>query len=183
MGRKHLMLSLLAAAALVAACGGSDEPADSAQNVNLAAVRDSIRQARAAKGEKAPAAPATVATESSGAIAAPPVENAVQRETFAYAGGTRDPFASLIATKATGPTIDNLQLVAIYEAHSGGVTSSVAVLREKDSGKRYMLREGEQLGRMQVVRILTKDVTFQIEDFGFERQETLSLRKQEDMTP
>jgi hypothetical protein len=46
-----------------------------------------------------------------------------------------------------------------------------------------MLREGESLGRMQVVRIETKDVTFQIEDFGFERQETLSLRKQEDMTP
>jgi hypothetical protein len=36
---------------------------------------------------------------------------------------------------------------------------------------------------MQVARIKTKDVTFQIEDFGFERQETLSLRKQEDMTP
>jgi hypothetical protein len=46
-----------------------------------------------------------------------------------------------------------------------------------------MLREGESLGRMQVVRIQTEDVTFQIEDFGFERQETLSLRKQEDMTP
>ena len=85
--------------------------------------------------------------------------------------------------KATGPTIDNLQLVAVYESRSGGVTNSVAVLREKDSGKRYMLRQGEHLGRLQVVRIDTKDVTFQIEDFGFERQETLSLRKQEDMKP
>ena len=178
------MRSLLAAAVAVTACGGSGQP-DTADQVNVSAVRDSIHKARAAAPQQATVA--TVAsgsqTVTSGAIAAPPMENAVQRETFAYAGGTRDPFASLISMKATGPTIDNLQLVAIYESRSGGVTSSVAVLREKDSGKRYMLREGESLGRMQVVRIQTKDVTFQIEDFGFERQETLSLRKQEDMTP
>ncbi|HET9150875.1 MAG TPA: hypothetical protein VFN83_04100 [Gemmatimonadales bacterium] len=182
MGHKHLLLGL-AAAALVAACGSAKEQADSADKVNVAAMRDSIRKAKGLKPAAQPATPASTATASSGAIAAPPVENAVQRETFAYAGGTRDPFASLINLKATGPTIDNLQLVGVYEARSGGVTSSVAVLREKDSGKRYMLREGEQLGRMQVVKIATKDVTFQIEDFGFERQATLSLRKQEDMKP
>ena len=61
--------------------------------------------------------------------------------------------------------------------------NSVAVLREKDSGKRYKLHVGDQLGRMQVVQIAARDVTFRIEDFGYERQETLSLRKQEDMTP
>lgn len=61
--------------------------------------------------------------------------------------------------------------------------NSVAVLREKDSGKRYKLHVGDQLGRMQVVEIAAKDVVFRIEDFGYERQETLSLRKQEDMTP
>ena len=58
-----------------------------------------------------------------------------------------------------------------------------AVLREKDSGKRYKLHVGDQLGRMQVVEIAAKDVVFRIEDFGYERQETLSLRKQEDLTP
>ena len=57
------------------------------------------------------------------------------------------------------------------------------MLREKDSGKRYKLHVGDQLGRMQVVEIAAKDVVFRIEDFGYERQETLSLRKQEDMTP
>ena len=179
MGPKTLLLSLLAAL-VVTGCGGAKED-DAANAVNISAVRDSVRKA---KGSTAAAAAATTtATATSGAIAAPPVENAVQRETFEYGGGTRDPFASLVSLKATGPSIDNLQLVAIYESRSGGVTSSVAVLREKDSGKRYMLREGESLGRMQVARIKTKDVTFQIEDFGFERQETLSLRKQEDMTP
>jgi hypothetical protein len=178
------MMSLLAAL-VVMGCGGAEKD-DAASTVNISAVRDSIRKARgttAATDSAAADSAATTATATSGAIAAPPVENAVQRETFDYAGGTRDPFASLVSLKATGPSIDNLQLVAIYESRSGGVTSSVAVLREKDSGKRYMLREGESLGRMQVARIKTKDVTFQIEDFGFERQETLSLRKQEDMTP
>jgi hypothetical protein len=178
------MMSLLAAL-VVMGCGGAEKD-DAASTVNISAVRDSIRKARgttAATDSAAADSAATTATATSGAIAAPPVENAVQRETFDYAGGARDPFASLVSLKATGPSIDNLQLVAIYESRSGGVTSSVAVLREKDSGKRYMLREGESLGRMQVARIKTKDVTFQIEDFGFERQETLSLRKQEDMTP
>jgi hypothetical protein len=33
-----------------------------------------------------------------------------------------------------------------------------------------------------VAQIRPKDVVFTIEDFGFERQETLSLRKQEDVT-
>lgn len=179
MGPKTLMVSLLAAL-VVTGCGGAAQD-DTANTVNVSAVRDSIRKAR---GTTAAASSATTtATATSGATAAAPVENAVQRETFEYGGGTRDPFASLVSLKATGPSIDNLQLVAIYESRSGGVTSSVAVLREKDSGKRYMLREGERLGRMQVARIQTKDVTFQIEDFGFERQETLSLRKQEDMTP
>jgi hypothetical protein len=33
-----------------------------------------------------------------------------------------------------------------------------------------------------VAQIRNKDVVFTVEDFGFERQETLSLRKQEDLT-
>lgn len=185
MGHEHLMRSLLAATVVLVACGGSSGQTDTADQINVSAVRDSIHQARALEPAAAAAgAKATAtATATAGAIAAPPVESTVLRETFVYGGGTRDPFGSLIAQKSTGPTIDNLQLVGIYESRNGGVTSSVAVLREKDSGKRHMLREGESLGRLQVARIQTRDVTFQIEDFGFERQETLSLRKQEDNTP
>ena len=111
-----------------------------------------------------------------------PVENQVQRETFAYSGGARDPFASLMNMKASGPELGNLQLVGIY-LDMRIADNSVAVLREKDSGKRYKLHTGDQLGRMQVVQIGAKDVVFRIEDFGYERQETLSLRKQEDITP
>jgi hypothetical protein len=57
------------------------------------------------------------------------------------------------------------------------------VFREKEGGKRHKLRAGDQLGRSRVVQIRERDVVFIIEDFGFERQETLSLRKQEDVTP
>jgi len=172
-GRKHLTLALLALAAL-GGCGGSDESGDDSSTVSVAAIRDSIQKARGS---------APVETASSGAIAAAPMEGTVQREEFAYGGGTRDPFASLINLKATGPTIDNLQLVGIYQSRSGGVDNSVAVLREKDSGKRHMLRDGDRLGRLQLVAIQMKDVTFLIEEYGFERQQTLSLRKQEDVTP
>ena len=60
--------------------------------------------------------------------------------------------------------------------------NSVAIVRDKKSTKRYKLRTGDQVGRLRVAQIRPKDVVFTIEDFGFERQETLSLRKQEDVT-
>ncbi len=113
--------------------------------------------------------------------AADPTESVVYRETFAYGGASRDPFASLIKSAHAGPEIADLQLVGIYEdlRYSG---NSIAVLREKTSGKRHKLRQGEQLGRLRVTQIRPKDVVFTIQDFGYERQETLSLRKQEDVT-
>ena len=102
------------------------------------------------------------------------------RETFAYGGASRDPFASLIKSAHVGPELAELQLVGIYEdlRYTG---NSIAVLREKTSLKRYKLRQGEQLGRLRVSQIRSKDVVFTIEDFGYTRQETLSLRKQEDV--
>lgn len=111
-----------------------------------------------------------------------PTEAHVLRESFSYSGGTRDPFASLIKSANAGPEISDLQLVGIYEdMHYSG--NSVAVLREKTSGKRHKLRAGDQIGRLRVSQVRSKDVVFTISDFGYERQETLSLRKQEDVTP
>ncbi|RPJ55799.1 MAG: hypothetical protein EHM24_30970 [Acidobacteria bacterium] len=109
------------------------------------------------------------------------VEVEVLRETFAYGGGARDPFGSLINTKSAGPELIDLQLVGIYQDMRSSA-NSVAVLREKQSGKRHKLRTGDQIGRLRVAQIRNKDVVFTVEDFGFERQETLSLRKQEDLT-
>ena len=103
------------------------------------------------------------------------------RETFAYRDH-RDPFNSLLNMAKAGPEVADLQLVGIYQ-NMRVPSGSVAVFREKEGGKRHKLRAGDQLGRSRVVQIRERDVVFMIEDFGFERQETLSLRKQEDVTP
>jgi hypothetical protein len=104
------------------------------------------------------------------------------RETFAYSGAARDPFNSLLNMAKTGPELADLQLVGIYQ-NLRAPSASLAVFREKDGGKRHKLRAGDQVGRSRLVQIRERDVVFMIEDFGFERQETLSLRKQEDVTP
>jgi hypothetical protein len=106
----------------------------------------------------------------------------LSRETFAYSGASRDPFNSLLNMAKNGPELADLQLVGIYQ-NLRAPTASIAVFREKDGGKRHKLRAGDQVGRSRLVQIRERDVVFMIEDFGFERQETLSLRKQEDVTP
>jgi len=109
-------------------------------------------------------------------------ETEMYRETFAYSGSIRDPFNSLLNMAKSGPEVADLQLVGIYQ-NMRVPSGSVAVFREKEGGKRHKLRAGDQLGRSRVVQIRERDVVFIVEDFGFERQETLSLRKQEDVTP
>jgi hypothetical protein len=104
----------------------------------------------------------------------------MSRETFSYGGAARDPFNSLFNMAKNGPELADLQLVGIYQ-NLRTPSSSVAVFREKEGGKRHKLRAGDQVGRSRLVQIRDRDVVFMIEDFGFERQETLSLRKQEDV--
>jgi hypothetical protein len=106
----------------------------------------------------------------------------VMRESFAYGGGTRDPFASLLDVALSGPEFSNLELVGVYQ-DLRSPSNSVVVLREKVSMRRYKLRRGDQVGRARLVQIRPRDAVFTISDFGFERQETLSLRKQEVETP
>ncbi|HET9727353.1 MAG TPA: hypothetical protein VFP28_10605 [Gemmatimonadales bacterium] len=107
----------------------------------------------------------------------------VMRETFAYAGGTRDPFTSLITKDDSSIEIGNLDLVGVY-LDLKMPSNNVIVLREKGTdGKRHKMRVGDQLGRSRLVQIRARDAVFTIADFGYERQETLSLRKQEVETP
>jgi hypothetical protein len=106
----------------------------------------------------------------------------VMRETFAYGGGTRDPFSSLIDVASSGPDFGNLELVGVYQ-NLRTRSNSVIVVREKVSLKRHKLRVGDQVGRARLVQIQPRDAVFMIQDFGYERQETLSLRKQEVETP
>lgn len=116
------------------------------------------------------------------ARATPPVE-ALRREVFSYRGGSRDPFESLLASALIGPELPDLTLVAVYVDHASP-DRSVAVLRERVTGRRYSLHPGDRVGRISVAGIREQDVDFIVDDFGTQRRETLTLRKrQEDDTP
>jgi hypothetical protein len=98
----------------------------------------------------------------------------INREVFTYdAGGRRDPFNSLMNTSELRPLLTELKLVAVAYDPVGG--NSVAVLRDLTSKEQYRVRVGQTLGRMRVAAIHEKEVVFTIEEFGFSRQETLSM--------
>ena len=195
----------------VAACGGEavEAKAAAAAEAQVAAVRartDSVRKERERRMAAETEAPADSTARTSLAATATPgagsrdsinqdaeamladsVQRAreieVMRETFAYAGGTRDPFVSLINNDKSGPEIADLDLVGVY-LDLRTPSNNVVVLREKKtSAKRHKMRVGDQLGRARLTQIRARDAVFMIQDFGFERQETLSLRKQEVETP
>jgi hypothetical protein len=202
-----LGLALLGVLTLAGCSGASDDAvaADTKADAKVAALRahnDSLRKARQQAAVAATpsdsAAQATLAATPVGgradstkmtdaeAALADSVQKAreieVMRETFAYAGGTRDPFFSLINASKLGPEIADLDLVGVYQ-DLRDPSNSIVVLREKVTTKRHKMRVGEQLGRARLVQIRPKDAVFMIKDFGFERQETLSLRKPEVETP
>jgi hypothetical protein len=156
-------------------------PADSTARASLAATA-----VPGAAGAARPAASHDSLNQDTEAMLADSVQRAreidVLRETFAYAGGTRDPFSSLISLDKSGPEIADLDLVGVY-LDLRTPSNNVVVLREKASAKRHKMRVGDQLGRARLTQIRARDAVFVIQDFGFERQETLSLRKQEVETP
>ncbi len=96
------------------------------------------------------------------------------------AAGTPSSRCSDLAT--SGPELPDLILVGIYQDLAYN-SNSVALLRDRTNDRRFKLRVGDQMGRLKVAQIRQKDVVFIVEDFGFERQETLSLTKREEETP
>jgi hypothetical protein len=176
------------APAAPAAASAAPAPAAGLTPAQQALVRaDSARKAKAL--EAAPPQPQAATLAATGPAAKDPAqaeearpESDVLREAYSYGGGARDPFLSLVNQKDSGPELTDLQLVGVYQ-DVRSAANSVAIVRNKKDGKRFKLRTGDQVGRLRVAQIRTKDVVFTIEDFGFERQETLSLRKQEDVTP
>jgi hypothetical protein len=146
-------------------------------------------------GERATSAPSGDTTKakvntSKGATANKPERTAFEREIFSYErSGRRDPFMSLMTSSEIRPLIADLRLVGVAYDPSG--RSSVAVLREDaqdpNAGMnrggtkstadvpQYRVKEGQQIGRMRVARIGVRSVTFTIEEFGYSRQETLTL--------
>ncbi|MFZ5625012.1 MAG: hypothetical protein ACOY71_11390 [Gemmatimonadota bacterium] len=154
-------LGALFAAAILAGCGGSDE------------VDAGRPPAPPPSTAAVPAADSTGAAPTSADSAS---RAGVMREVFAYSAGGRDPFQSLLAKDAIGPDINDLLLVGVYSDVSDPA-ASVAVLRDKGSGRRYRVRAGDRLSeRLTVARVGLRDVVFRIDEFGTERTATLSLR-------
>jgi hypothetical protein len=105
-------------------------------------------------------------------------ETEVLRETFSYAGASRDPFASVVSQGTSGPDLADMILVTVI-ADQRSARNSVAILREKQGPRRWRVKVGDRIGNATVSLITVHDVTFSVQDFGFERQETLSLRSRE----
>ena len=105
---------------------------------------------------------------------------ALVREVFAYEGAGRDPFISLLKSGDIRPLLSDLKLVGIYYDQRYPVRS-VAVLRDETNGKRYRAKPGDIMGRLKVTEIRPREIVFTVQEFGFERQESLQLAKQEDM--
>lgn len=125
----------------------------------------------AAQARPAGAAPGTASAPASGDTARKVL---MAREVFAYeGGGRRDPFLSLLTSAELRPMLIDLKLVAIAYDPSG--RNSVAVLRDLTSKQQYKVRVGQALGRMRVAAIREKAVVFTIEEFGYSRQEMLSM--------
>ena len=142
MARNALLgFALLAATSLT--LGGCSGKADEAQaaDAQLAALRAHTDSLRKEHVHSVPAATADSTVADSASLAATPAvavvksdsavlaeaeaaladsvskarEIEVMRETFAYAGGTRDPFSSLINSSKNGPEIADLDLVGVYQ--------------------------------------------------------------------
>ena len=193
---------LLIAVAALNGCGGGDDaeakqaaltpapsaPAAEAPHADSAATSAAATAGKAVKPDSAAIVPAVTKASDSAAVAGAPVDSVAPvadesihgREHFSYTGGSRDPFASLLNASRLGPELPDLILVAIYY-DTKAPNNSVVVMREKIGNRKYNLRPGDRLGRMRVSGVRPKDVTFTIDDFGTERQETVSLRKQEDV--
>lgn len=131
---------------------------------------------------KAPAkttgkAPAKAAAAQSGSVTQNGTKAAVTfyREAFSYSSeGRRDPFVSLMATGELRPMLTDLTLVGIIYDESG--RNSVAILVDASAGgQTYRKKVGDTLGRIKVTRITDREVTVNVDEFGFDRQETLLI--------
>ncbi len=101
------------------------------------------------------------------------VDSPVMRETFDYTRDTRrDPFVSLMTTSDLRPTLSDLHLTGILYDLSG--RRPVAILRDVAGGQ-WRVTTGMTLGRMRVAQIKPKTIIFTIEEFGFNRQDSLIL--------
>ena len=123
--------------------------------------------------EKQPAIVQQGTAKPAGAPAGRTVDSPVMRETFDYTRDTRrDPFVSLMTTSDLRPTLSDLRLTGILYDLSG--RRPVAILRDIAGGQ-WRVTTGMTLGRMRVAQIKPKTIIFTIEEFGFNRKDSLIL--------
>jgi len=137
----------------------------------------SARPGLAAQVKRNPAPAAKPDSAKRDSTAAP----ALVREVFSYEGGGRDPFLSLLKSGDIRPLLSDLRLVGVY--YDGRYPArSVAVLRDVTNSKVYRVKPGNIIGRLKATTIRPREIVFTVQEFGFERQESLQLAKQE-VTP
>lgn len=177
MATNRLLSAALLLVALAGCGGGGEEPAAPAPDP-AAGIDDEGGAPAASRTTGQGAAPVRKIDESM----IPPPGQPVTRETYSYSGGPRDPFLSVLEIANVGPEFPDLDLVGVmYQERNP--SQSLAVLRDRLSARRYTVREGDRLGRMRIASIRRTDVTFSIDDYGTERQETLSIKKPEGNSP
>jgi hypothetical protein len=137
----------------------------------------------AAQAKPNPASGAKADSGKTGAPRAPDSTATPQlvREVFSYEGGGRDPFMSLLRSGDIRPLLSDLRLVGVYY-DARYPARSVAVLRDVTNNKVYRVKPGDIIGRLKTTTIRPREIVFTVQEFGFERQESLQLAKQE-VTP
>lgn len=151
------------------------------------AVGDGTMQAKAAQGgdaqkaappggaQRKSAAPAGDSGSASQSGRGRPVVT-IMREAFSYnAGGRRDPFVSLMLSGELRPIITDLTLTGVI--FDRDPRQSIALLVDISTGESYRVRVGQTLGRMKVAKIGLEDITFDVDEFGLSRSETLIIDK------
>ncbi len=165
----------------IPALGAAKAAANRAVNATNAHTHEETGQAitpkpvNPANAGTAAAAPATAHSAATGKPAAEaPATTSLSREVFSYNGaGRRDPFLSLLSTGELRPAFNDLKLVAVAYDPTG--RKSVAVMRDITTKDQYRVKVGQTLGRMRVAQIHPKSVTFTIDEFGYSRQDVLTL--------
>jgi hypothetical protein len=130
---------------------------------------------KTAAGTLAPDAADVASSAASSRSAGMRTSVTITREVFDYASaGRRDPYKSLMTSSQIRPLLSDLHLTAIAFDPDGN--NSVAILRDNVTKEQHRVRVGQQLGRLRVATIKAKSVVFSIDEFGFNRQETLQVR-------
>jgi len=132
----------------------------------------------AAQAKRQPRAKPDSAARDTAASADSARATTLSREVYAYEGGGRDPFLSLLKSGDIRPLLSDLRLVGIYY-DSRYPARSVAVLRDVTNTKIYRVKPADIIGRLKVTTIRPREIVFTVQEFGFERQETLTLAKRE----